>query len=237
MKSDIGIRVTNLCYKINAREIISKLSCEILRGEFVVLLGPNGCGKSTFLNLLAKNLKPLSGTIEYLYPDFSFFKSLKLVTQNSADSLFMQMSIYDNYKVINHNLYKQHHMSKEHFAEYINKFNGNLSNKLDTPVSLLSGGEKQCLVLALMTCYDIDVLLLDEHTSALDPVAATNIMELTNKLVPELNISCILTTHDLEIAQNYGDKILVLGHGGNYRMIDKQEKELLTIEYMKQNFY
>ncbi len=237
MNSDIGIKITDLYYKINARDIISKLSCEILRGEFVVLLGPNGCGKSTFLNLLARNIKPLSGKIEYLYPDFNFFKSLKLVTQNSSDSLFMQMSIYDNYKVINHRLYKQHQMDKESFAKYIAKFNNNLSHKLDMPVSLLSGGEKQCLVLALMTCYNIDVLLLDEHTSALDPIVATNIMELTNQLVRDLHISCILTTHDLEIAKNYGDKILVLGHGGKYRMIDKQEKELLTIEYMKQNFY
>lgn len=235
----LGIDITDLCYLVNNRYIIKHLSCQIFKGDFVVVLGANGCGKSTFFNLLANSIFPSSGTINYLYSNFLPSTSLKLVTQNSADSLFMNLSVYDNYKVINHSLYKQSPKNKIEFASYISSFNLNLANKLELPVSLLSGGERQSLVLALMTCYQqLDVLLLDEPTSALDPITSRDIMNLTDQLVKKMNISCLISTHSLEIAQNYGNKILIMSANGNYTMInDSEEKKRLTVDYMKQHFY
>lgn len=231
-----SMKLDNISYKIDDKVILNNLDLDLLKGEFLILLGANGCGKSTLMNIISGNIKNYKGSISF-QDNFFLAKSLKIMTQNSFDSLFVDLSVYDNYRILNHKLHNRTAMTRDDFMSYIGQFNINLSQKLDTVVSVLSGGERQALVLALLTCYQPELLLLDEHTSALDPVAANNIMQLTNKIVRQNNISCILTTHDLEIAQEYGDKILVLGTNSTYQIIDSESKKQLTIDYMKQNFY
>lgn len=231
-----SMKLDNISYKIDDKVILNNLNLDLLKGEFLILLGANGCGKSTLMNIISSNIKNYKGCINF-HDNFVLAKSLKIMTQNSFDSLFVDLSVYDNYRILNHKLHNRKAMTRDDFMSYIGQFNINLSQKLDTVVSVLSGGERQALVLALLTCYQPELLLLDEHTSALDPVAANNIMQLTNKIVRQNNISCILTTHDLEIAQEYGDKILVLGTNSTYQIIDSESKKQLTIDYMKQNFY
>ena len=114
------------------------------------------------------------------------------------------------------------------FKNYLQPFNINLVHQMDTSVSLLSGGEQQALALALSVLPRPQVLLLDEHTSALDPQSAINLMQITEQVVREYRITCILSTHDLEIATQYGNKILALHQGQVLKCFDEKEKRHLT---------
>lgn len=234
--SSLCMKLENITYQAADRVILQELSLELYQGEFLIILGANGCGKSTLMNIISGQLKQSQGQV-WFKDGFITAKSLKIMTQNSFDSLFSSLSVYDNYRLLNHKLYCKKMMRRNQFQDYIGKFNINLADKLDLEVSSLSGGERQALVLALLTCYQPELLLLDEHTSALDPIAANNIMKLTKQIVKQHNITCILATHDLELAREYGDRILVLGLNHAYKNIDSAMKQQLTVSYMKQNFY
>ena len=113
---------------------------------------------------------------------------------------------------------------REFLSDYLSAYNAKLAKNLNQPVEKLSGGEKQALTLSLTMLYPPSCLLLDEHTSALDPKTAEHIMLLTAKMIQKHKITCILTTHDLFIAENYGNKIISLKNGTLFRKIEKEEK-------------
>lgn len=109
-------------------------------------------------------------------------------------------------------------------------YNPNLASKLDATIDTLSGGEKQVLALALCLLQPPKLLLLDEHTSALDPKTSQQIMALTYAMVKKNNITCMMTTHDLDIAMKFGNRILVLRDGNVHKTFDENEKILITKE-------
>jgi putative ABC transport system ATP-binding protein len=117
---------------------------------------------------------------------------------------------------------------REFFADYLLAYNPNLSSKLDQTIDKLSGGEKQALALALTVLHPPKFLLLDEHTSALDPKSAEQLMSLTDAIIKKHKITCILTTHDLAIAEQYGNRLIALRNGKIYRCIEVDEKKILS---------
>lgn len=116
------------------------------------------------------------------------------------------------------------------FENYLKPFNLNLADKLNVAVGLLSGGEQQALALALSVLSRPKILLLDEHTSALDPQSAERLMQITEQVIREHQITCILSTHDLDLALNYGDRILALGNGTVLKCIEGEEKGGLQLQ-------
>ena len=223
---------SNLCQIKNVRlvfpgadrPILENINYTINSGDRIILLGGNGSGKSSLLKLLNRTYKPTDGEV--------FLKQQKLrriprrqlsqrvvtVTQDLRDSLFFNMTVLENcllwetrFQTISFKISER--KDKSFYADYLAGFHSQLPKKLDTCVAALSGGERQSLVLALCLLHPPELLLLDEHTSALDPKIAINLINYTENLLAEKHITCVLTTHNLDIALKYGNRLLALAEG------------------------
>lgn len=237
------LQLQNIMLQIPANDqpILDNINYEINSGDFIILLGSNGSGKSSLLKLLDRRYFATSGEILFVnkpinkYSQQQFSQDVISLTQNVTASLFTSFTILENCKMA-----LQRKQSKSFdkkglrlfFTDYLIKFNINLAYKLDEIAANLSGGEQQALALALSMIYPPKLFLLDEHTSALDPKTAANIMQLTNAIIAKNKITCILATHNLDIAANYGNKILVLRNGKILQKIDKT----LTTKFNKSEF-
>ncbi|USO02535.1 MAG: ATP-binding cassette domain-containing protein [Alphaproteobacteria bacterium] len=188
------IKFKNVCFQ----HIIKDVSFEIKKGEFVALIGPNGAGKSTILKLLLGILQPTSGAIEKP-------QHIEIVHQNIEDNVFLDLTVYENFNLFNA-------FNKEEIKKHLCAFNSNIV--LDKVVRFLSGGEKQALALALRLFHKPDLLLLDEHTSALDPETSQKIMSVTYEKTRD--VTCLMVTHNLDYAQKYGSAIIEMKAGQAY---------------------
>lgn len=229
--------------------ILQDINYQIKAEDFIILLGSNGSGKSTLLKLFQQHYQPKSGEIYFLEKNLTGLTDKKhavkranaqnqvvhqhiaMLTQNYADSLFTSLTVYENF------LIRKTKLNKQDLANYLAEFNVNLSYKLGSTAAQLSGGEKQALALALCLFDPPKLLLLDEHTSALDPKTSAQIMQLTHEMIVRRNITCVLTTHDLEIALKYGNRVLMLRNGSIYKNLDEHEKKLLTKESLGSMYY
>lgn len=232
----LSLNNVSLITRNSERPILQAINYQINSGDFVIILGSNGSGKSSILKLLSRQYLPSAGQIELEQtplPNHSpkqFSKLVKLLTQNSHETLFSNLSILENYLLFKQQYQSQLFALKQRkdmtfFADYLQEFNPNLSEKLHQTVEQLSGGEKQALALALTVLYPPKILLLDEHTSALDPNAASRIMLLTQKIARKHSITCILTTHDLKIAHQFGNRIWAIKEGKTLANIDHDRKQ------------
>jgi putative ABC transport system ATP-binding protein len=216
------------------RPALNQINYEIQQGDFVILLGSNGSGKSTLLKLLHQHYQPNSGEIHF-HAKNRVPRRIAVLTQNCSDSLFTSLSLYENYLLVKQSTsFTQHGAEREFLAQYLLDFNPNLAHKCDVLVDQLSGGEKQAFALALCLLHPPALLLLDEHTSALDPRTSEQIMQLTQRMIIQHKITCILTTHDLEIALKYGNRILMLREGEVHKEIDSSEKLALSKDLLVQ---
>jgi putative tryptophan/tyrosine transport system ATP-binding protein len=227
----------------STRPLLDHINYEIKYSDFVILLGSNGSGKSTLLKLINRQFNHYQGHISYkgrainLYKNQIFNREVILLSQNCQDSLFNSLTLYENY-LLRKYLFKpfyefiNHKKQYEYLSEYLYKFNDNLPSKLNLTMDKLSGGEKQAFALALCFIYPPSLLLLDEHTSALDPKSSARIMQLTCELIKEHNITSILATHDLEIAEQYGNRLLILRDGKVRHALEKSHDFHLGKEYL-----
>lgn len=223
----------------NDIDILTDIHYQVHAGDFIVILGSNGSGKSSLLKLLDQRYHPTSGNIllnHKILSDYSrkeISHKIKTLTQNCHESLFTSLTIIENYLLVKEhyepNLFSMKNKTEREFLKnYLLKFNKNLPNKLDQVVEHLSGGEKQALALALTVLYPPELLLLDEHTSALDPHSSENIMQLTQSIAEEFKITCLLTTHDLSVAESFGNRILALKQGKAHQVIESDAKSQTT---------
>ncbi|HSW68797.1 MAG TPA: ATP-binding cassette domain-containing protein [Gammaproteobacteria bacterium] len=239
------ITLENISFKIPEHDnmILHHMDYHISPHDFVIVLGSNGSGKSSLLKLLDRRYHLSSGKIfinqkpMLSYSNNEFSKTVVTLTQNCNESLFTSLTLFENYLLVKQKYEKglfslASKKEKIFFGEYLQGFNRKLSDKMDVQVEKLSGGEKQALALALAVLYPPKILLLDEHTSALDPNSAQQIMELTKEVVRKNQITCLLTTHDLNIASEYGNRILALKNGKIHQKIEMAEKEKLTTQEM-----
>jgi putative ABC transport system ATP-binding protein len=229
----------SLCLSRNDKPILNQLNYQITHGDFVILLGGNGAGKSSMLKLLHRQYHPDSGRISLKdkcltnYSSSEFSQHVAILAQNTTDSLFPSLTVYENYLLADKNKIN----NRKYFREYVSAFNSNLSDKLDCVMTQLSGGEKQALALALCLLRSPSLLLLDEHTSALDPKTSEQIMQLTQNMIARYNITCVLTTHNLDIALNYGNKIVLLREGEIYKKFENEKKHALTREMLMSHYF
>ncbi len=214
------LKINKLNYTLPGKKIICNLTMRVLVGEFIILVGANGSGKTTLLQLINKSLTRSSGEICCMgtpIDDISakhFTRDVMLLSQSPDKNLCMGMTIVEHMLLYCPEEYRNI-KALNTVAAYLDQFNHNLKQYLQQPIDALSGGEKQALALALVALCKPKLLLLDEHTAALDPVASTEIMRLTKKIVRENCITCIMTTHNMQHVRQYGDKIMAL-RGGNF---------------------
>ena len=229
-----------LQYPTLEKPILQNIHYTVQKGDFVVVLGANGSGKSSLLKLLDGRYKLSEGKIFLNHTDLSTLSlrarshHIHTLTQNAKDNLFFSLTIFENYQLIRKG---QAEEATGSLKEYLSTFNVNLADKLDVLVERLSGGEQQALALALAVLYPPEILLLDEHTSALDPKTAAHLMALTAQIVQERRMTALFTTHNVNHALDYGDRILALKEGRVHACIERSEKKNLSTEQLLARCY
>lgn len=238
----------SLRFPSSHQPILHEITYRVNQGDRVMLLGSNGSGKSSLLKLLNRTYQPTSGKILLdgkdlkKFPLKEFSQRVVTVTQDLRDSLFFNLTVLENcllwetrFENLSFKIGKS--QQRQFYKKYLADFHPRLPKKLEIAVAALSGGERQSLVLALCLMYPPELLLLDEHTSALDPRTAEKLIKHTEQLLHERNITCILATHNLDIAIKYGNRLLALAEGQIRLEANGEEKNKLTHEQILEQCY
>ena len=210
---------------INEMCLFDKFNLTVDKGEFVSVVGSNGSGKTSMLNILCGSIPVDGGQILMNGEDITTKKEFKRnqkigrVYQNPAMGTCPTMTILENMSLAD-NKGKFFGLSsginkarKEYYREILSQLGLGLENKMDVKVGSLSGGQRQVLALLMATMTPIDFLILDEHTAALDPRTAEIVMKLTDQIVREKKMTTVMVTHNLRYALEYGDRILMMHQG------------------------
>ena len=228
----------------NESAIFNDFSLHINIGECTGILGANGCGKSTLFNIISGVLTPEKGEIKLNGKNINNLKEnerakyIGRVHQNPSMGVSPSLTILENMslsdkKCQKFSLRKLINKNKiELYKEILKTLDLGLENKLDTEVKFLSGGQRQSLSLLMATIKKPELLLLDEHTAALDPKTSSLIMEKTQELIKTQSITTMMISHNVKDTVRYSDRIVMLDKGQiilDVRNKDITEKELLSI--------
>jgi putative ABC transport system ATP-binding protein len=212
------------------------------QGEFISIVGSNGSGKTSMLNILCGSIPVEDGQILMNGEDISRMKEYKRnrkigrVYQNPSMGTCPSMTILENMSLADnkggfYGLGKGVNKARRtYYQESLQHLNLGLENKLDVKVGSLSGGQRQAMALLMSTMTPIDFLILDEHTAALDPKTAELIMELTDKIVKEKNLTTIMVTHNLRYAVEYGNRLLMMHQGRIVLDAGGSEKQMMKVD-------
>lgn len=224
---------------VNEARLFENFSLTVADGDFVSVVGSNGSGKTTILNIISGSLQVEGGKIVIdgvdvtKLPEYKRAAKIGRVYQDPSVGTVSNMTILENLAIAD-NKGKPYFLSpavnrkrRDYYCEILSQLNLGLEEKLDVPVGLLSGGQRQALALLMSTMTPIDLLLLDEHTAALDPRTAERIMEITDRVVREKKITTIMVTHNLRYAVEYGNRILMMHNGKT--VLDKGGEEKASV--------
>ena len=228
--------------------ILNDVSLDIYEHDFITILGGNGAGKSTFFNSIAGTLPLTSGSIRIMGEDVTHFspekraKYLSRVFQDPKMGTAPRMTVAENLLIAKfrgekRGLFPRKLSSyKEEFQATIEKVGNGLEKHLDTPIEFLSGGQRQALSLLMATLKRPELLLLDEHTAALDPKTSVALMELTNDFINKDHLTALMITHHMEDALKYGNRLIVMKEGRIIQDLNKDEKAKMKISDYYQLF-
>ena len=242
------LKLENICLTfnkgtVNEKKALEGLYLELERGDFVTILGSNGAGKSTLFNTIAGTFLPDSGKVILdgkditKLPDYKRSKDIGRLFQDPLKGTAPNMTIEENlalaYLRANHAKSPFSMVSKADRAEFrerLKMLGLGLEDRMSQPVGLLSGGQRQALTLLMATLVTPKILLLDEHTAALDPGTAEVVLELTKKIVAENNITCLMITHNLASSLALGNRTIMMS-GGHIRFdLKGKDREGLTAD-------
>lgn len=233
---------------VDEMALFTNFNLDIEEGEFVSVVGSNGSGKTTLLNIINGSVPIDSGDIylnnENINKVKEHIRARKIgrVFQDPSLGTSPHMSIIENLALAENKGQRyglSFALSKKKIAYYqelLKSLNLGLEDKLNTKVNKLSGGQRQALALLMAALASVDILLLDEHTAALDPKTSEMIMELTNRIVKEKKITTIMVTHNLRYAVTYGSRLLMFNQG--QIVVDKKglEKENTEVDDLLEVF-
>lgn len=221
--------------------ILNDVSLDIFEHDFITILGGNGAGKSTLFNVIAGTLPLTSGSIYILGENVTNYspekraKYLSRVFQDPKMGTAPRMTVAENLLIAKFRGEKRRlvprrlsHYRKE-FQETIDKIGNGLEKHLDTPIEFLSGGQRQALSLLMATLKRPELLLLDEHTAALDPKTSVALMSLTEEFVNRDQLTALMITHHMEDALKYGNRLIVMKDGQIIQDLHQEEKAKMTI--------
>ncbi|MDF2698719.1 MAG: ATP-binding cassette protein [Haloplasmataceae bacterium] len=243
-----GLTKTFNTASINEKRVFENFSLTVSQDDFITIIGSNGAGKSTLLNIVAGSIPVDEGTIKIhdkditKLPEYKRSKKMSRVYQNPALGTSPSLNIIENISMFNNknkNFGLSFGVSKKNiakFKEIVSVLGLGLENHLETKISMLSGGQRQALSLLMATLTKPEVLLLDEHTAALDPNTSKKIMEITEKIVKEEKIPTLMVTHNMNDAINYGNRLIMMDNGKIILDISGNEKKQLTADKLMQLF-
>ncbi|MDR1605775.1 MAG: ATP-binding cassette domain-containing protein [Streptococcaceae bacterium] len=221
--------------------ILDDVSLKIYAGDFITILGGNGAGKSTLFNAISGNLTLTSGSVWIQGIDVTKQSPEKRaahiarVFQDPKMGTAPRMTVAENLAIAAYRGKKrslrlrQISKYKQQFSEFVAQIGNGLAQHLDTPTGNLSGGQRQALSLLMATILAPDLLLLDEHTAALDPKTSVALMTLTDELISQQQLTALMITHHMEDALKYGNRLIVMKQGQivqDLAAVDKQEMKL-----------
>ena len=241
------LEITNLQKTFNPGTVNEKIALKgfdlhIAEGDFITVIGGNGAGKSTLLNAIAGVWKPDYGKIKIdgvdvtKMPEHKRAKYLGRVFQDPMKGTAPDMEIAENLSIAARRGTRRRlirgctRRDRESYKALLAELGLGLEDRLSTKVGLLSGGQRQAVTLLMATLKKPKLLLLDEHTAALDPKTAAKVLEITDKLVTENNLTTLMITHNMYDAIHYGNRLIMMHEGRVVVDVSGEEKKNLTIE-------
>ena len=235
---------------VNEKQALKNLNLHLNQGDFVTILGSNGAGKSTLFNAIAGSFVVDSGSILLdgknitNAPDYKRSKVIGRLFQDPLKGTAPNMTIEENLALAY--MRASSHTSpfsmiskadRADFRERLAMLELGLEDRMDHPVGLLSGGQRQALTLLMATLVTPKLLLLDEHTAALDPGTAEKVLALTKKIVAENNITCLMITHNIPSALDLGNRTIMMKDGAIVLELAGEERANMTTERLLQAFH
>lgn len=226
---------------INEKIALSHVDLKLEKGDFITIIGSNGAGKSTLFQAISGAVEVSEGQIILNAEDITFkpeyqrSRYIGRLFQDPLKGTAPSMSIEENLSLASQrgkhfslNLFTKH--NREEFKNALKILDLGLEERLDTKVGTLSGGQRQALTLLMATYVTPELLLLDEHTAALDPKTAKKVLELSEKLIKENCITTLMITHNMEDALKYGNKTLIMKDGNIVALVEGEERKKMTVD-------
>lgn len=230
---------------INAKTAIDDLTLAVNAGDFITVIGANGAGKSTLFNAIAGSFYTDSGRIVLdgkditLSPEYKRAKSIGRLFQDPMRGSAPGMTIEENLALAAGKggwLSRVSRADKNLFREKLAMLGMGLENRMDDPVGLLSGGQRQALTLMMATINPPKLLLLDEHTAALDPATAEKVLDITRDIVSGEGLTCMMITHNMQSALELGNRTIMMNFGKIIFDAGDSERSNLTVNDLLEKF-
>lgn len=227
---------------------LNNLCLEVSEGEFVTIIGGNGAGKSTLFNAISGTLLVDSGSIQLggenitYMPEYMRAQFIGRIFQDPMRGTAPNLTVGENLLIAYMRSIKKNNLSmpskkeKNHIRERLADLNLGLEDRMNTKIGLLSGGQRQAVTLVMATLVKPKLLLLDEHTAALDPVSAKSVTDLTNKIVSENSITTLMITHNITSALSMGTRTIMMDSGTVAVDIRGDERKALTVQDVLKKF-
>ena len=224
------LKLNNIYKKFNKNMADEKIIFEdfnlnIKKGEFVVIIGGNGAGKSTLMNLISGSILPDKGEIFIDSQNVTYLKEhqrakfIGRVFQDPLKGSAPNLTIEENLSLAllrdkkRGLLFGINQNNREFFKNELKKLDLGIENRLESKMGVLSGGQRQAVTLLMACLVKPKILLLDEHTAALDPKSSVKILELTEKIISEHHITALMITHNLNNAKKFGSRVIMMENG------------------------
>ncbi|MCR4890709.1 MAG: ATP-binding cassette domain-containing protein [Lachnospiraceae bacterium] len=244
------LSIRNICKTfgigtVNEKVAVENLSLEAEKGDFITIIGSNGAGKSTLFNAISGVFLVDSGQILLDgkditdMPEHRRARSIGRLMQDPMTGTAPKMSIEENLFLASSQKGWLGSISKEdrkEFREKLALLGMGLEDRMESPVGLLSGGQRQALTLLMATYHPPKLLLLDEHTAALDPATAEKVLAITKNTVAENEITCLMITHNMQSALDMGNRTIMMDGGRIIYDASGEERDKLTVDSLLNKF-
>jgi len=233
---------------VNENLAISSINLKVKEGDFITVIGSNGAGKSTLFNLVAGTIIPSHGAILAnnrditREPEYRRARYIGRIFQNPLLGTASNMSLEDNMMITYRKGFKWlkrslNNKMRDYFRSELVQLKMGLEDRMKENLAMFSGGQRQALTLLMMVLSKPELILLDEHTAALDPKNAQIVLELTNKFISEYKLTSMMITHNMSHAIEFGNRLLMMDKGEIIFDVEGDAKRELTVEKLIEKFH
>ncbi len=233
---------------VNENIALHNVNLNVREGDFITIVGSNGAGKTTLFNAISGNQPPTAGRItvngtEVTYdPEYRRARYIGRIFQDPLLGTASNMALEDNMMICYRKGFKGLRVSlnsrmRRFFREQLVQLDMGLEDRMKDNVGLLSGGQRQALTLLMMVLSEPSLILLDEHTAALDPKNASLVLQLTEQFIDRYKLTAMMITHNMKDAIEYGNRLLMMDKGEIILDVEGEQKRALTVEALVQKFH